>query len=350
MANKSTKTTKKSSRTTSTKPRTTKSESVKKETKKIEKTGDLTKTLEKTKEKVEEKTQDLSNTFINDVDQKSAIASLEDQIVEEREYRDEVETKTEKKAFRTFLIIVLCLVIGAVASYCYFEVICKDKDTKVVVKYKTKAAKFGYDKDSIGLKYLVDDYDYVGNFQVNIYNYLYSADEINVKDMEQDYLKLLAIKKADSDKDGVISSIEFNDAVEYLFGGEVQFNNDAIKTDDILCAKYSYENGEYKQEEKTCEGTSELRLQRKILDVKEAKNSMEVTVAIAILDNENDKVGKSLTFDENGGQTLGDELEGVTAKNFVIDTATEELTKFVYYFKYNDDNNNYYLESIKLDN
>lgn len=334
MASKST--TKKSSSKT-TKPKTVKKETTKKES------------VEKETKKVD-KTQDLSNTFVNEVDQKSAIANLEDEIVEERELREEkIREKSSKKSFKTLIIILVCLVVGAIASYCYFELL-GDNNDKVIVKYKSKSTKVGYDKDSIALKYLVDDYDYVGNFQVNIYNFLYSADEINVKDMEQDYLKLLAIKKADSDLDGVVSSIEFNDAVEYLFGGELEFNNDEIKTDDILCAKYKYENGEYVSEDKKCEGTSELKLQRKIIDVKETKKQMEVTVVIAILDNENDKVGKSLAFDEDGGQSLGEELEGVTAKDFVIDTSTDELNKFIYTFKYNDENKNYYLESIKLDN
>ncbi|MBQ6538869.1 MAG: hypothetical protein IJL76_01140 [Bacilli bacterium] len=334
MPKKSTKTTKKSSSKT-TKPKTI---STKKETKKVA------------------DTQELSNTFVDEVGQKSAVANLEDEIVEKRERKEvkevkkvEAEKVKSNKPFKVFIIALICLLVGAIASYCYFELL-DDGNNKVVVKYKNKSAKVGYDKDSITLKYLVDDYDYVGNFQVNVYNFLYSADEINVKDMEQDYLKLLAIKKADTDRDGIVSSIEFNDAVDYLFGGEIEFNNDEIKTDDILCAKYSYENGEYKKEDKECKGTSELRLQRKVVDVKELKDKMEVTVVVAILDNEKDKVGKTLAYDENGGQSLGDELEGVSAKDFVIDTSADDLNKFIYTFKYSKDNKNYYLENIKLDN
>lgn len=332
MARKST--TKKSSKTTkprTTKSTTTKKETVKKETKKVD------------------KTQELSNTFISEVGQKSAIANLEDEIVEKRE--KETTNKPKKgKAFKTFIIMLICLIVGAAASYCYFEVLNTNKDKNVVIKYKSRSAKFGYDIDSIAVKYLIDDYDYVGSFQVNLYNYLYSADEINVKDIEQDYLKLLAIKKADTDRDGVVSSIEFNEAVDYLFGGDIEFNNDSIKTDDILCAKYDYENGEYKQKDNECKGSSDLKLQRKILDVKEKRNKLEVTVAIAILDTNKDKVGKSLTFDEDGASVLGDELDGVKANDFVIDTSTDDLNKFVYTFKYSKDNKNYYLENIKLDN
>ena len=301
-----------------------------------------------------DKTKDLSDTFVSDVGQKSAIANLEDEIVDKKEKRERKEKiKKEKKThpFRTFIVMVICLVVGAVASYCYFEVLTDNNNEKPVVKCKNnKKATFGYETDSIGVSYLVNDYDYIGAFQVNLYDYLYSADKIKVKDMDQDYLKLLAIKKADSDLDGKVSSIDFNNAVDYLFGGKVEFNNDEISTDEKLCSKYEYKNGEYIKKDKDCKGTSNLKIERKIIDVDEGKNKLKVKVVLAVVDTEKNKVGKSLTLDDDGSQSIGEVLEGVEADTFVIDSEEDNLNKYTYTFKFSKANKNYYLESIELDN
>ena len=301
-----------------------------------------------------DKTKDLSDTFVSDVGQKSAIANLEDEIVDKKEKRERKEKiKKEKKAhpFRTFIVMVICLVVGAVASYCYFEVLTDNNNEKPVVKCKNnKKATFGYETDSIGVSYIVNDYDYIGAFQVNLYYYLYSADKIKVKDMDQDYLKLLAIKKADSDLDGKVSSIDFNNAVDYLFGGKVEFNNDEISTDEKLCSKYEYKNGEYIKKDKDCKGTSNLKIERKIIDVDEGKNKLKVKVVLAVVDTEKNKVGKSLTLDDDGSQSIGEVLEGVEADTFVIDSEEDNLNKYTYTFKFSKANKNYYLESIELDN
>lgn len=348
MASKST--TNKTKKTTKSSKTTSKStkRSTPKVNKEVEKEIKGTKKIDRTNKL--DNTEDLSNTFVSDVGQRSAVFSLEDEIVEEREQKKKAKVEGKRSPFKTFLLMVICLAVGIAACYCYLEVLTDKGNDQTAVKCKpNKKTKIGYDKDSVALDYLISDYDYIGAFQVNLYNYLYSADEINVKDLDQDYLKLLALKKADTDRDNEVSSIEFNDAVNYLFGGDIEFKNNEISTNDMLCSDYEYKEGNYVKKEKDCEGESNLRLQRKIVDVKEEKNKLEVTVVIAILDEEDNKVGKSLTLDESGGQSLSGILEDVEAKAFVIDTEVDNLNKYVYTFKYSSLNKNYYLENIKLD-
>lgn len=332
---------------------------------------------------------DMSKTFIAEVGQKSAIADDEEVLekntiesnfpdisieppkeeintneigtnIEEKEtkprYEEESsmydETKKKKSnPLLTVLLMILTLAIGAGGSYYYFEVLNKEVvSTKVEEKEEVeKDTAEELKPDSLFVKNLVTDYDYYTVFSTDLYNVLYSQEKLEVNSLDESYKRALVAIKASRFLGNVgFSGEDFQLAVKELFGPNMTLEN---KDFDVGCAasyEYDQENDYYSfKESGGCGGTSFSSLERKIVKAVKKENTLEINVAVAIKNTEEDKVYKNYVTNPDGTDA-SQVIEDVTATTFDIDKDYSKLNQYKYTFNYDVENNNYYLASIEL--
>ncbi len=267
---------------------------------------------------------------------------------------DFLESKKKKKnkkhnPFITFLIMIVCIVVGAALSYYYFEVFNKTDNT-----VKNETVKDNSNKEenkessseeikptSTYIKKLIEKYDTTETqYKPVIYQNLYSKDKIMVSDLDNEYVQKLGV--ANIRNNFYFTEDELNDSLNDLFGKdkfkavekEIEFTND--------CSTYKYNNKSYTLEVNTgCGGTSTLTMQRKIVKAEKTDNNLYVNVAVVLTDG--NKIYKG--YD---GEKATDELTDYTYQTFDIEKDYAKLNQYKYTFDYDKDNNNYYLESIEL--
>lgn len=338
---------------------------------------------------------DMSKTFIAEVGQKSAIADDEEVLekntiesnfsdisieppkeeintneigtnIEEKEtkprYEEESsmfdETKKKKSnPLLTVLLMILALGIGAGGSYYYFEVLNKEVvSTKVEEKEEVgKDTAEELKPDGLFVKNLIEDYDFYLISNVDVFNKLYANDKTEVSDIDEYYLRNLAATKArkilgNSD----FSGESFTNAARTLFGSEVTLENKTFtdsKIEQQACYVYEYNKQDdyyYLKRPSECGGASTISMERKIVKAIKKEDSLEIAVAVALVDTATDKVYKKIDATITDSSQLTDEVEDATTQTFDIDKDYSKLNQYQYTFKYDKDNSNYYLESIEL--
>lgn len=312
--------------------------------------------------------EDMSQTFIAEVGQKSAIADdkfddIESTKKKEKNDKEEKEDskkrnddkkidyyddgkKTSSTAVLVVIVAILSLIVGVAGGYYLFKVIDKEetKTEKVKTNVKTeKEVKEELNPEGLYIEELISRYDQSSSSSnANIYELLYKEDKTTIKDIDEDYLKVLAANKA-SKVTGVFTDEEFKNATKLLYGDEIEFDNDKISYDKG-CIQVKYNDGLYTYVEGECGGASTISLERKIVKTKQDDDTLTVNVAIAIIDSNEDKVYKNYSEDEEKLE----EVDNVSATTFDIDKDYTELNQYKYTFNYDKDNNNYYLVSIEL--
>lgn len=337
------------------------------------------------------KDEDMSNTFVAEVGQKSAIfnnnngeiETLDDNkntfpdvkidpptempsvlsneknnkkqegLVEEDESFLETKKKNKKNKkrnpFVTFLIMIICLALGAGGSYYYFEVFEKNiveeetTVTKAEVEDKTENESEEIAPDSLYIKELIDNYDYSSITTAEIYSMLYAKEKTTIKELDETYLRTLAAKKANKSlgTTAYFTNEDFQNAVTMLYGSEIVLEDEAISINNG-CLKIEYQNSFYHTITGDCGGASAYNLVRKIVKAVKTADTLEVNVAIAITDG--NKVYKS--YEEKTGAS--DEIVDVAYASFDIEKDYTKLNQYKYTFNYDSKNNNYYLTSIEL--
>ncbi len=309
--------------------------------------------------KKKNKEEDMSQTFIAEVGQKSAIA--EDSDIEELKPIDNKnddknddfnESKNKKNNIGGLIIaIILSLIVGAGGSYYFFSVqnVKEIKSTKKLeTNQKNTDIKEEINPEGIFAKSLISRYDFSIISEVEIYDYLYSKDKITVDEIDEDYIRLLAASNIKRDLTlGNFSSEELENSTNMLFGNQIELENEDFT---VGCTKYKYSNVDkyYTREESSgCGGASSIEMKRKIVkSVFTDDKTLEINVAIAIVNNSNDTVYKKYNKDLDD---LGeDKLDNVDATTFDIDKDYKKLNQYKYTFNYDNENNNYYLVSIEL--
>ncbi len=312
------------------------------------------------------KEEDMSQTFIAEVGQKSAIVDEDDieEIKPKKEEKEEQEknkktkdtidisNKPEKKSTNKVvlvILIILSLIIGAGGGYYFFNLKnAKETQTTPKAETKEKVKQEEFNPDGLFIKSLINRYDFSVISEVEIYNYLYSEDKISAKEIDKDYLRLVSASNIKNNLiTGSFKSDELKDSITMLFGDKISLED---KNFEIGCTTYKYSNinKEYTREEKDgCGGATSLEMQRKIVKATLKTNkTLEVNVAVAIIDNDDDKVYKEYNEDEESHGE--DELDNVDATSFDIDIDYKDLNQYKYTFNYDSENNNYYLVSIEL--
>lgn len=342
------------------------------------------------------KEEDMSNTFVAEVGQKSAIfnqneeiESLEESkensfpevkidpptemptILEEgknsesqneektnQEEDDEfLEAKKKKKSkkykkrnpFVTFLIMIICLAIGAGASYYYFEVYAKDNnnDDKVISKCIDANTVKKYEEispSSIFIQDLVEKYDDYTYFDVKVYQQLYGKDKTTVSDLDLDYIKRVAVGSVVRIPNSFAKD-KLKDGIDKLFGKDkIKYEDSTIDFTDFGCGQYKLQNDLYTYVKGDgCGGTTLYNMSRKIVKTYKENDKLYVNVAIAIDDG--NKVYKKY----NSTTSLAEEeLTDVVYASFDIDKDYTKLNQYQYTFNYDKELDNYYLESIEL--
>lgn len=322
------------------------------------------------------KDEDMSNTFISEVGQKSAIAgentiSLED-VKDELNGISEATTdhsketvakkKDDQNSFHNhkpkkrnpigiIFLMILCLLLGAGGTYYYFEVMNKKQPQKLEdnnIKKEEKEEELN--PDGVYIRSLIADYDFSLIDNMTIYEQLYSREKTEIKDIDEYYLRnLVGIKAQRSLENRGFSGDDFQDSVKLLFGPHFVLENKDLSdnADDAgRCYSYKYneESKNYEfQEPMGCGGTSPFSLKRKIIKATKDKEKIKINIAVAIVDSESKKVYRS--YKEGVG--VGDEVEKLSIDRFDMDKDYDQVNQYQYLFQYDLENNHYYLVSIE---
>lgn len=285
---------------------------------------------------------------------KPDLTKKEEENDDEEEFLESKKKKKNKKykkrnPFTTFLIIIICLALGAGGSYYYFEIFNKTDSTvknEAVKNDSNKKEKIDSSNEEIKptstyIKELIEKYDTTETqYKPVIYQNLYSKDKIMATDLDNDYVQKLGV--ANIRNNFYFTEDELNDSLTDLFGKdkfkavekEIEFAND--------CSTYKYNNKLYTLEVNTgCGGISTLTMKRKIVKAEKTDNNLYVNVAVALTDG--NKIYKG--YD---GEKATDELADYTYQTFDIEKDYAKLNQYKYTFDFDKNNNNYYLESIEL--
>lgn len=292
---------------------------------------------------------DMSNTFVFEVGQKSAIFDddftddinkKDDDFFDNSKKKKKTKQKSNKKKNNGFIItllMILCICIGIGLSYCYYEVygsnFSKEKKcTTLENKGEEKLQPNGVFSES-----LIERYDAYNLNDSDIYKALYSKDLLKSKDISLDYVKEVVVKRAlylNSDYSEIaFSKDDFDRALKDLFG-----DNISVSSDDIEGFKYNSKSKKYIYEKANAKANDDYRQIRKIVKSTKNKDSIEINVAVAIITG--NKVLKSLDSDSV--------IDGVNSSNFDIDKEYTKLNQYKYIFSYDKENDNYILDSIVL--
>ena len=317
---------------------------------------------------------DMSDTFIKEVGQKSAFSSgntevvpVEDiqqavgssdqsnqismdkeEIKEEKVVGNNNKTEEEKpKKKRSFggLLFILGLILGAGASYFVLTYILpKEEPAKKVVTKKEVTSK-SFNAEGQFIKNIINKYDSFKNDDV-AYKALYSNDKTDIDNLDKDYIKYIAARNVslNTTLSGFTSEDLHNSVIE-LFGSEVTIDDGNIllpfsNNKEVL---YQYDNSMYTTKNVVIGNKENVTFYRKIVKAFQEKNKLEVNVAVGIFDNNADKVYKSIDKD---GKFI-DEASGITVSSFEDDDYTN-LNQYKYTFDYDSSTDNYILKSIEL--
>ena len=317
------------------------------------------------RKKTLEGTQDMSMTFIAEVGQKSAVA--EDNLSDisgtvdvkvdppTKEELDEFEAnfnnqnnRNKKGIFITVILMLLCLVVGFGSSKLFFyeKNVKKEENNKKVVETEKVSDDEIIPTDSLFVKDLISRYHdpYLDNYA---YEVLYSKDKTTIEEMEEDYLQMLTAMKANKNPILIhFTSEEFQDALTILFGKQVVLDNKDISFDKCNKITFDEKSNTYRSElSDGCEVSSSFMLKTEIIKVQKKEDTLEVDVAIAIVDENADKVYKKYDLENKKGE---EELEDKKASDLDISSDYSDLDQYRYLFEYDKNNNNYYLKQIEL--
>ena len=292
---------------------------------------------------------DMSNTFVFEVGQKSAIFDddftddinkKDDDFFDNSKKKKKTKQKSNKKKNNGFimtLLMILCICIGIGLSYCYYEVYGSNFSKE---KKCTTLENEGEEKlqpNGVFSESLIERYDAYNLNDSDIYKALYSKDLLKSKDISLDYVKEVVVKRAlylNSDYSEIaFSKDDFDRALKELFG-----DNISVSSDDIEGFKYNSKSKKYIYEKANAKANDDYRQIRKIVKSTKNKDSIEINVAVAIITG--NKVLKSLDSDSV--------IDGVNSSNFDIDKEYTKLNQYKYIFSYDKENDNYILDSIVL--
>lgn len=313
--------------------------------------------------------EEMSETFIAEVGQKSAIANenemskfsdidvgipdeLEDDKIKTSKYKDSHNNKKPKKSNPLLIIIlmILALIIGAFGSYYYFEVYninesISNKNIEIDKDTNKDFIKEEINPDGLFVKELISNYDYDEISKGFGYNPLYAKEKVSIKDIDISYLSILAAKKANKSLGNTsFSNIDLKDSVKQLYGNQITIEDKDIEYDKG-CTTLKYNNGYYNYTPSECGGLTMFSMKRKITKAAIDGDTLKVYVAVAILNKEEDKVYKGYNIDTKKGI---DEVENTATTTFDIDKDYVNLNQYKYTFNYDLENNNYYLVSVEL--
>lgn len=278
-----------------------------------------------------------NNDEKNDEENTSKMA---DEFIEEKK-KDKKPKNKKSHPFLVFLLMLICLGLGAGASYYYFEVFTTNdnKNDEKVVKEEPKETEEQLQPTSRFITNLINKYS-IDN--LDSYTELYSKDKTVVTDLDTDYAQELAALNI-RDERGFSKDV-LQSSLDELFG------KDKIKSDDknIVvndCYKFNYKEDNYTLTTSIgCKQTSEYDVKTKIVKAIRNLETKSITIDVAVAVTDGNKVYKSYDVE---AKVAKEEIVDLTADTLNMDTNYTKFNQYKYTFKYDNDNNDYYLESIE---
>lgn len=261
--------------------------------------------------------------------------------------------KLKPKGNRTVLKVIISLIIGILigggALYCYDHFYKKDNNTKCVDKDDTKKAS----KDATEKELNIDTY-LVTKLMTGIHftdgsvseKTLYVEDKTKVKDLDSNYIDNLLLKEGYRVTNSFTDKISISDlekARENLFGKNYEI---IIPTDKEVgtCPVFNYDvaTKTYKKSNEECSLTSDIKIKYITVSatIKE-KDNISIYERVAFI--KDDGVYKKI----DGSNNLSEKIDA-DAEKFNIKENNDELNRYKYTFKYDKETDNYIFESVEL--
>ncbi|MCI8346974.1 MAG: hypothetical protein HFJ12_03380 [Bacilli bacterium] len=334
--------------------------------------------MDKKKETIDE---DMSKTFVGEINQKSAIASdntvtlenlissevketprpVESQIIQKIEEQSGQSEPNKKKKRNPFLIILLMLfafALGGIGTYYYFEIYHTKEEISSnnnEVQEETEKDEEELNPDGVFITNLIERYDAYVITNCEIYESLYNKKSRVVSELDKEEIKYLVAKEALNINRGknptYFSSEDFHKAAIRLFGTNLTIEDGNINLyPNVEGAIFTYdkENNQYTYKAPEVGGTTTYTMERKNIKAIRNEESLEVTVAIAILDSNTKKIYRGYNSKATDGSLGIEEVEGFTTDTFTMDKDYSKLDQYRYTFDYDTTNDNYVLTSIEL--
>lgn len=234
------------------------------------------------------------------------------------------------------IILLLCL-IGTSGYIVYDNYLYADKkedNEKNIDNNNQKDTKKNLNVNSIYIKELIDRYNYYFINDFDLEKTLYGKTNTTPDNFQEDFIKQTAVY-ASNEKYGYTTE-QLHEQIRKLYGPNITIKDSSFV---MNCGTYEYDgiNNMYtRKESEGCGGSSMSYLNRKIVEARKEDSKLLIDVAVARVDNENNVVLN----------TTGEAIDGITAETFNIDKDYDKINRYRYTFTYDEENYNYYLESI----
>lgn len=250
---------------------------------------------------------------------------------------------------KNIVIVILLLAVIGCAGYIGYDKLYLERQDQQENKEETNQPEETQTEeintDSTFVEDLVGRYDYYFISDTNLENMLYTNDTTTPTELTEDFIKQTATYAYYAIPRGLsgtwqqtynFTSDDLKEQVRKLYGPEVTITDSSF---DMDCGTYEYnaENNTYTRNEGSgCGGTNSTYLTREVVSATKEENQIMIEVAVARVD-----VGNNIILNMND-----EAIEELTAENFDISTALEQVDHFIYQFNYDEENHNYYLATI----
>ena len=195
--------------------------------------------------------------------------------------------------------------------------------------------------NSLYIKNLIERY----NGGIYAYQFLYNDSPVTTTNLDDNFIRYTVSMNLGNVYTDTIDIEDFRDKAKELYGPNLNIADESINYPGITNPTMQVmELAEYATGEKYYRytdvfehvglGTGQKVLNQKVIEATKKDNKLLINVAVALTD-------------ENGVyQSTGEVIDGLTAETFNIDNDYDKINKYQYTFIYDEDNYNYYLESI----
>lgn len=248
---------------------------------------------------------------------------------------------------KNIIIIILLLGLVGTSGYIVYDNFLQDenKEQKQTANENTSQEPTTNEENlkvnSLYIKNLIERY----NGGIYAYQFLYNDSPVTTTNLDDNFIRYTVSMNLGNVYTDTIDIEDFRDKTKKLYGPNLNIADESINYPGItnptmqVMELTEYATGEkYYRYTDVFEhaglGTGKKVLNQKIIAATKKDNKILINVAVALTD-------------ENGVyQPTGEVIDGLTAQTFNIDNDYDKINKYQYTFIYNEDNYNYYLESI----
>lgn len=281
-----------------------------------------------------------SNQNNNDIANNSNIISTNKELTKRKKQK-------KNHPFLPFLLMIICTSIGACG--CYYYINYYSKDDKPIAKEENikeeQTAKIEQlQPTSSFIVQLINRY-YGDINQLDTYIELYSNKKTTNNDLSIDYKKRIAITNLNSISS--IQSEQLQTSINMLFGtNDILNEKENIKLSKCYIYEYNSNDDIYELNvQSNCRESISYYLKTKIVKATKNLETNDINIYVAVALTDGNKVYKA--YDEVSNEAK-DEITNLTADSLDMDKDYVSFNQYNFLFKYDKENYNYYLDSIEL--